>query len=163
MTQFARSYGFPVSEEALAVVARSVRSHVRDLEGAFKHLMAMQSIAREPIDSETVARHFRDPATVSRKPTDPKTIRDHVAKYFGLQPDALASRSRKREVHYPRQIGMYLTRKHTHASLESIGRLYNRGHASVLNALQSLEKKVASSARVTREVSFIEEKLLEKV
>jgi len=163
MTQFARSYGFPVSEEALAIVARSVRSHVRDLEGAFKRLMALQAIAREPIDSETVGRYFRDPATVSQKPTDPKTVRDHVAKYFGLQPDALASRSRKREVHYPRQIGMYLTRKHTHASLESIGRLYNRGHASVLNALGSLEKKMGSSLRVSREVRFVEEKLLEKV
>ena len=163
MTQFARSYEFPVSEEALAIVAHCVRSHVRDLEGAFKSLMALQSIAREPIDAETVARYFSDPATVSQKPTDAKTIRIHVAKYFGLQPDALASRSRKREVHYPRQIGMYLARKHTHASLESIGRLYNRGHASVLNALGSLEKKMGSSVRVSREVRFIEEKLLEKV
>jgi len=163
MTQFARSYEFPVSEEALAIVAHCVRSHVRDLEGAFKSLMALQSIAREPIDAETVTRYFSDPATVSQKPTDAKTIRIHVAKYFGLQPDALASRSRKREVHYPRQIGMYLARKHTHASLESIGRLYNRGHASVLNALGSLEKKMGSSVRVSREVRFIEEKLLEKV
>jgi chromosomal replication initiator protein len=163
MTQFARSYGFPVSEEALAIIARCVRSHVRDLEGAFKRLMALQSIAREPIDAETVARHFSDPATVCRKPTDPKVIRDHVARYFGLQPDALASRSRKRAVHYPRQIGMYLTRKHTHASLESTGQLYNRGHASVLNALRSLDQKMGSSVRVSREVRFIEEKLLEKV
>jgi len=163
MSHLARSCGFPVSEEALAIVARCVCSHVRDLEGAFNRLMALQSIGREPMDSETVARHFSDPATVSRKPTDSKTIRDHVAKYFALQPDALASRSRKREVHYPRQIGMYLSRKHTHASLESIGRLYNRGHPSVLNALRSLEKKMGSSARVSREVRFIEEKLLEKV
>jgi len=163
MSQFARSCRFPVSEEVLAVVARCVRSHVRDLEGAFNRLMALQSIAHEPMDSETVARHFRDSATLPQRPSDGKTIRDHVAKYFGLQPDALASRSRKREVHYPRQIGMHLTRKHTHASLESIGRLYNRGHASVLNALRSLEKKMDSSARVTREVRFIEEKLLEKV
>lgn len=163
MTQFARSYEFPVSEEVLAIVARCVRSNVRDLEGAFNRLMALQAIAREPIDTETVARHFGDPATVSQKPTDLKTIRDHVARYFGLQPDALASRSRKREVHYPRQIGMYLARKHTHASLESIGQLYNRGHASVLNALGSLERKMGSSVRVSREVRFIEEKLLEKV
>ncbi len=163
MSQLARSCGLPVSDEALAIVARCVRSHVRDLEGAFNRLMALQSLAHEPIDPETVDRYFRDPATLSRKPTDRKTIRDHVAKYFGLQPDMLASRSRKREVHYPRQIGMYLTRKHTHESLESIGRLYNRGHASVLNALRSLEKKMGSSARITREVRFIEEKLLERV
>jgi chromosomal replication initiator protein len=163
MTQFARAYGFPVSEETLATVARCVRSHVRDLEGAFKRLMALQSIAREPIDSETVARHFRDPATVSRTPANLTTIRDHVARYFGLEPDELASRSRKRAVHYPRQVGMYLSRRHTEASLESIGRLYNRGHASVLNALQSLEKRMVSNARMTREVRFIEEKLLERI
>jgi chromosomal replication initiator protein len=125
--------------------------------------MALQSIGHEAIDQETVDRHFKGSPCVSRQPTDPGKIRDHVARYFGLEPETLASRSRKREVHYPRQIGMYLTRRHTHASLESIGRLYNRGHASALNALRSLEKKMGSSARIAREVGFIEEKLLERL
>jgi chromosomal replication initiator protein len=110
-----------------------------------------------------VDRFFRDSATPARKPVGAKAIRDHVAKYFGLPPRMLASRSRQRKVHYPRQIGMHLARKHTQESLESIGQLYNRGHASVLNALRSLEKKMGISARIAREVRFIEEKLLEKI
>ncbi len=162
LRQFAGSCGFSVSEETLGAVARCIRSHVRDLEGAFKRLMALQSIARQPIDPETLGRHFGDHAAPSRRQTDRKAIRDHVARYFDLPPEALASRSRKRNVHYPRQIGMYLTRKHTHESLESIGRLYNRGHASVLNALRTLEIRMASSARIAREIRFIEEKLLER-
>ncbi len=163
LNQFVRDCGLAVSQEALAAVARCVRSHVRDLEGAFKRLMALQTLTREAIDPETVERHFLDPTSLAQRPTDQKKIRNHVAKYFGIQPEKLASRSRKREVHYPRQVGMYLARKHTHASLESIGRLYGRGHASVLNALRSLETKMASNTRVAREVRFIEEKLLETV
>jgi chromosomal replication initiator protein len=163
LRQLAGSCGLPVSEECLAAVARCVRSHVRDLQGAFKRLMALRSLAREAIDPETVERHFGDLPSASGRPIDPKRIRDHVAGYFGLPPERLASRSRKRDVHYPRQVGMYLARKHTHASLESIGRLYNRGHGSALNALQSLEKKMRSNPRVAREVGFIEEKLLEQL
>jgi chromosomal replication initiator protein len=159
----ADSCGIRAPEEALAVVARSVRSHVRDLEGAFKRLMALASLAHEPIDPQTVERHFGHAANLLKKPADRAKIRDHVAAYFGLQPERLGSRSRKREIHYPRQIGMYLTRKHTNESLEAIGRLYNRGHASVLNALQSLERKILSNARIEREVRFIEEKLLERI
>lgn len=161
--QFARTFGLQASDEVLEAVARNVRSHVRGLEGACKRLLALQSLAHESIDLETVERFFRNPAIPSRKPADPRTIRDHVAKYFDLAPGMLSSRSRQTTVHYPRQIGMYLARKHTQASLASIGHLYNRGHASVLNALRSLEKKMRISARVTREVGFIEEKLLEKI
>ncbi len=161
LQQLALSSGLAVSEEVLAVVARCVRSHVRDLEGAFKRLMALQTLTGEGLAPETAEHHFRDPASPAQRPTDLKTIRDHVAKYFGLPPETLAARSRKRDVHYPRQVGMYLARKYTHASLDSIGRLYNRGHASVLHALRSLETKMGSSARIAREVRFIEEKLLE--
>jgi chromosomal replication initiator protein len=163
MNRLAQSSGLLVSDETLSVVARRVCSHVRDLEGACKRLIAMQRLSQQPIDPETVDRLFRDPSCTLGRPTDRKTIQDHVAKYFALDPTLLASRSRKRNVLYPRQIGMYLTRKHTEESLESIGQLYNRDHASVLHALRSLEKKMKSSARVTREVQFIEDKLLEKL
>ena len=163
MHRLAHSSGLTFSEETLAIVARRVRSHVRDLEGAFKRLMAMQSLSQQHIDPETADGIFREPTYASRRPIDRRTIQTHVAKYFGLEPDLLASRSRKRNVLYPRQIGMYITRKHTHESLESIGKLYNRDHASVLHALRSLEKKMVSSARIAREVQFIEDKLLEKL
>ena len=161
LNRFTQSSGIQVSEEILAIVARHVCSHVRDLEGAYKRLMAMRSLGHQEIDPETVGRLFRSPAYAPRKPIDPKTIQDHVAKYFALDPATLASRSRKRKVLYPRQIGMYLTRKHTHESLESIGHLYNRDHASVLHALRSLENKMRATARIAREVQFIEDKLLE--
>lgn len=161
MNQFAKASGIPVSQETLAMVARFVRSHVRDLEGAFNRLMAIQSLSHEPIDPETIDRIFRTPGYTPRKPVDPKKIQGHVAKYFGIDPAQLSSRSRQRKVHYPRQIGMYLARTHTHGSLESIGNLYNRNHASVLHAIRSLEQKMRSNARVSREVRFIEDKLLE--
>ena len=161
LKQFAESSGIPVPEETLAVVARCVRTHVRDLEGAYKRLIAMQAYARHPIDPKSADRLFHIPACDPAQPIDGKAIRDHVAKCFGLDPARLSSRSRRRSVLYPRQIGMYLTRKHTHQSLECIGQFYDRDHASVLNALRSLEKQMETSAKITREVRFIEDKLLE--
>lgn len=163
MRQLARCSEIPIAEETLAVVARRVCSHVRDLEGAFKRLTALQSLSHEPVDPETLTSLFGHPATIHRKPTDCRTILVHVAKCFGLDPEALCSRSRKRTVHYPRQIGMYLSRKHTHESLESIGHIYNRDHASVLHALRSLQEKMRSSTRIAREVQFIEDRLLENL
>jgi chromosomal replication initiator protein len=161
LSQFSQSSGNQVSEEILAIVARHVCSHVRDLEGAYNRLIAMRSLAHQEINPKTVDQLFSIPSYAPRKPIDPRTIQDHVSRYFALDPALLASRSRKRKVLYPRQIGMYLTRKHTHESLDSIGRLYDRDHASVLHAIRSLEKKMRTTARVMREVQFIEEKLLE--
>ncbi len=160
LSRFAHASGLPLPDETIAAVARRVRSHVRDLEGAFGRLAALHRFSRRPPRPEEVERLFEGLHPATHPPLNHRTIKEHVARYFGLDPEVLSSRSRKRRILYPRQIGMYLARKYTCESLESIGALYDRDHASVLHAVRSLERKMAAQPRVAREVEFIEQKLL---
>jgi chromosomal replication initiator protein len=162
LNQLAHSSGLHFSNEAMPVLAGRVRSHVRDLEGAFKRLTALHTLFDNPIDTETVEQLFPDSHDFVRRAHSPRTIMRHVARYFGVSPEQLASRSRKRTALYPRQVAMYLSRKHTYESLETIASLYKKDHTSVLYAIRSLEKKMAATARISREVHFIEQKLLEE-
>jgi len=153
--------GAPIPQDALDTVARLVRSNVRDLEGAFHRLAAAQRFLRHAPPAETVHGLMRQYMGQQCGLLTLKEIRDHVARYFGLPPEDLSSRSRHSRVLQPRQIAMYLSRKHTDAPLHAIGTLYRRDHSSVLYAVRSLKSKMERTPRVQREVLFVEEKLLE--
>ncbi len=160
--QLCRSAGLSFPEGTMEMLARIVRSHVRDIEGAFRRAVALQALLRHSMDPDTLETHFRDlPGGIRGIPTLEK-IGNHVAQYYGLSSEVLSSRSRQTKVLYPRQVAMYLSRKHTPESLESIGKHYNRDHSSVLYAMKSLEKKTARSQRLLRELRFLEERLLDK-
>lgn len=162
LRQFARSAKVSLPEETFEVLARVVPSHVRDLEGAFHRAIALQTFLSQPLDPQTLEMHLRDLPGSHFGSLTLERIATHVARYYELPSEALASRSRHKKVLYPRQVAMYLSRKHTHESLEAIGKQYNRDHSSVLYAIKSLETKTARSPLLLRELRFLEERLLEK-
>ncbi len=84
-----------------------------------------------------------------------EAIRELVSCKFKVSTEELKSRSRKRAVTFPRQVGMYLARKHTDESLADIGRLYNRDHSTVLYAIKVINRDVAGKEAVRRQVEMV--------
>ncbi|MCP4668586.1 MAG: chromosomal replication initiator protein DnaA [Deltaproteobacteria bacterium] len=67
-----------------------------------------------------------------------------TANYFNLSVSDLLSNSRKQVFCYPRQIGMYLSRKLTGLSYKEIGRMFgNKDHSTVVYAVTSIKKAIA--------------------
>jgi chromosomal replication initiator protein len=54
---------------------------------------------------------------------------------------------------------MYLSRRYTDHSLQTIGRSFNRYHATTLHALKTVEKGVKENGLVKRHVAFLSEQL----
>jgi chromosomal replication initiator protein len=118
---------------------------VRDLEAALVQLVASASLLRRPIDLPLVEAALRKvQPRGGAGGLDPEHIAEIVAAQFHTTPAALASRSRRREVLLPRQLAMYLSTRHTHASLERIGRAFARNHPSVANAVRAVERALAA-------------------
>jgi len=154
--------GLPIPRPVLETLARLVRSNVRELVGAFHRLSAVHRLFRDSPDPESVEVLLREYTCRSQGALITlEAIQRHVARYFGLSAEDLASRSRHRKVLLPRQIAMYLSRKHTREPLHAIGKLYQRDHSCVVYAVRSLEKSLCRNPRLEREVLFIEGKLLE--
>ena len=82
-----------------------------------------------------------------------------VAAFFGARPEALASRSRRRDVLLPRQLAMYLSHRYTDASLTEIGRALGRDHPSVRNAIKKVEAQVLKNAPLRYQVEALSEKI----
>ncbi|MEW6441507.1 MAG: chromosomal replication initiator protein DnaA [bacterium] len=162
LRQFALTCPIPVCDATLEALADRVRSNVRDLESAFKRMVALHLFSNEPIGPASVAESFRGLPQSRRTPLSVRAILERVARHYEIATEAMTSRSRQRKVLYPRQIAMYLSRKHTCESLEDVGAHFNKDHSTVVYAVKSLEKKLLVSPRLRREVEFIERKVLEQ-
>ena len=71
----------------------------------------------------------------------------------------MKSKPRKRAITFPRQIGMYLTRKLTDQSLADIGALYNRDHSTVLHAIKVITRNRTRKTSVREQLDLLCSKL----
>ena len=80
-----------------------------------------------------------------------------VCKHFDLEPSAIHTKSRKREVVQARQIAMYLAKNHTDFSTSKIGKFIgNKDHATVLHACKTVKGQLEVDKSFSAEVQEIE-------
>jgi ATPase involved in DNA replication initiation len=82
-----------------------------------------------------------------------------VAAYFKQRPDALAARSRRRDVLLPRQLAMYLGHRYTSASLSEIGAVLGRDHSAAANAVRKIERQILECAPLRYQVEALSARL----
>ena len=121
---------------------------MRDLEGVLIQLAASASLLSRPIDLELTEAALRKLAPMRPETgrLDVRSVIDVVARFFQTKPEALASRSRRRDVLLPRQLAMYLCHRYTEASHVTIGRAFDRDHPSVRNAVKVVERRMLERA-----------------
>jgi chromosomal replication initiator protein len=146
--------GVRVPDACLDLLVESLRGSVRDLEGVLIQLVASASLLKRPIDLELTRRalHKVAPTDACRVRLEVGAVVRGVAAFFGTTPAALASRSRRRDVLVPRQLGMYLCRQYTDAPLVAIARAFGREHPSVANAVRRVERAILERAPLRYQV-----------
>ena len=87
-------------------------------------------------------------------------IVETTAEHYHLNPDAIFSRSRLRDIADARQVIMYLTNKHTQLSSPAIGSKLNRKHATVLHGISTIKDRLNYSKELSELINAIEADLL---
>ena len=153
--------GIRLPDACLDLLVDSVRGSVRDLEGVLIQLVASASLLKRAIDPDLTRRalHKLAPMDASRAHLDVGAVVRTVAAFFGTTPEALAARSRRRDVLAPRQLAMYLCREYTEASLAEIARAFGRDHPSVANAVRQVERGILERAPLRYQVEELAARL----
>jgi len=157
LRQKAADGGVRLPDACRELIVESVRGSVRDLEGVLIQLVAMASLLKRPIDPELtlVARRKLAPIAALRRALEIGDVVASVAAYFKQPPDALAARSRRRDVLLPRQLAMYLGHRYTSASLSEIGAALGRDHSAAANAVRKIERRILEHAPMRYQVEAL--------
>ena len=141
-------------------LAGELTDNVRQLESGLIGVAAKGSLLGAKIDvslAESVVKNI----VRRKKAITVSAIKKLVCRHARISEEDLISRSRKQTIVRPRQIAIYLARKYTDQSLQSIGRSFNRYHATALHAIACVKRGMKQDARMRRYVEFLCQKLEE--
>jgi hypothetical protein len=88
------------------------------------------------------------------------TISDQISHDFHLDLDILQSRSREQRIDFARLLAMFLCRKITGASFESVGAHFRRDHSTVMHAFRVIEQRTQRDAAFRLFVGKLEQRIL---
>ena len=155
-----RSQGVDIAPDIIEYIANNITSNIREIEGAFKTISALQMIGTE-VNLETARQALQSviqPGAV--KTLDFPLIMEIVAHYYGVTVDDLKSRQRSQEIVEPRQIAMYLCRKKLNKTLKEIGQAFGgKNHATVLHAYDKIAESILVDASLSEAVANLEMRL----
>jgi chromosomal replication initiator protein len=133
--------------DAAFFIAQRIRSHVRDLEGALKRVIAHSKFTGRPIGVELVKDSLKDLLALQDKLVSITNIQSTVAEYYKIKTSDMMAKRRNRSVARPRQVAMALAKELTNHSLPEIGDAFGgRDHTTVLHACRKIRELRDSNA-----------------
>lgn len=140
-----------LSEDIAAYLAEHMRTDVRRIEGCL-HTLACKAKMLNRAISMDLARETLGECLGHSAPALPELIR-LVCEGFGLTPEDLRSKSRKRGYVQARNALFHLARRHTDLSLQELGRRFNRSHSAVSKGIESLEQEMQRQSHAGRQLA----------
>ncbi|MCP1471515.1 chromosomal replication initiator protein [Sphingobium sp. OAS761] len=150
----------PVPDAVIDFLARSIRSNVRELEGAFNKLVAYGQLTGRSIDLEFAQGMLADAVRASARRITVDEIQKACAAHYRIDAAEMRSKRRARAVARPRQVAMYLAKKMTPRSLPEIGRIFGgRDHSTVIHAVRTIEQLRESNPELDADIRALQRQL----
>ena len=145
----AQERGVQLKEPVAFLVAKRLRSHVRDLEGALNTLIANARFTGREITESFAREVLRDLLTVHDRLITIENIQKTVCEYYKIRMSELLSKRRPRSIARPRQMAMALCKELTQHSLPEIGDAFGgRDHTTVLHACRKIDELCETDGRL---------------
>jgi chromosomal replication initiator protein len=142
------------------LIANSVTSNIRELEGSLVRLLAFSSLTGSEITVDLAKEVLREFLGTPRGPISVTRIQQVVAEAHSVPVEKMKARGRASQIARARQVAMYLTRELTHLSLAQIGEHFGgRDHTTVLHAHRKIAEEVADSSQMQRDIQNLKRTL----
>jgi chromosomal replication initiator protein len=129
-----------LADDVAEYIARSIKSNIRELEGALIRLIAYTSLTEAQMNLPTAQQVLKNIIDTQEKKVTIEQIQKRVGEHFGLRPQDLKVRSNSKVIAFPRQVAMFLVKQLTSASLPEIGRQFGgKHHTTVLHSINKIE------------------------
>jgi chromosomal replication initiator protein len=158
----ARARGVALPDDVALVIAKRMRSNVRDLEGALNTLAARANFLGKPITVDFAQETLRDLLRAQQQAISIPNIQKAVADYYQLRLADLLSKRRTRSLARPRQVAMALAKELTEHSLPEIGDGFGgRDHTTVLHGCRVIRDLMQTDGKLREDWDKLVRKLTE--
>ncbi len=147
-------------DEAAMFIATHLASNIRELEGALTRIEAFASLYQRPIDLDLAKEVLGALVQEKARILTAEGIQKTVASFFNLKVSDLKSPKKHKVLALPRQIAMYLVRKHCQSSFPDIGEKFGgKDHSTVIHACKKIEEKLKTDPTLKNTVQSLEKSL----
>ena len=135
--------------EVAFFIAKRIRSNIRELEGAFRRVLATSNFTGTTISLEFAKEALRDLIALQERTITIDNIQKTVAEYYKIRTSDLLSNRRSRSITRPRQMAMTLSKELTNHSLPEIGAAFGgRDHTTVLHGCRKINELRESDNKI---------------
>ena len=128
-----------VDDDVAFLIAKNLRSNVRELEGALNKVVAYARFHGRQIGLDVAKEALKDILHAHNRQLSIEHIQKTVADYFKIKVADMYSKKRTRVIARPRQVAMWLAKELTPMSLPAIGEAFGgRDHTTVLHACRTI-------------------------
>lgn len=141
-------------------LANTVKSNIRELEGAMIRLGAYGNLMGKPITIDVARKLLSDLMPTARDTVSVERIIHEVAEYYKVLPKEIRSKKRHKTLVTARHMAVYLIRDLTQKSYPEIGReLGGRDHSTAIYSFKLIEERLESDPVISSDVVFLKKKL----
>jgi chromosomal replication initiator protein len=150
-----------VPTDVLSLIAHTVSSNIRELEGALTRLTAYSRLTNTPINISLAEQTLRDVGGDGEKrELSAEFIQEVVAGYYGITVDELKGKKRTANIAFARHVAMYLCYMIMGTPLTKIGQDFGgRDHTTILHAYNKINEEFTKNPHVQEQIKEIERRI----
>jgi chromosomal replication initiator protein len=161
----AQEKNFPLPTDLINLIAATVQSNIRELEGALNKIIAFHQLKNTEPTRETIKSILTSFESQSmRKSLTPKELINTVSDFFDVALSDILGKSREKRLSFPRQIIMFLLREELKMSYPAIGtELGGRDHTTAMHAHTKIQNEIENDLKLKQDIELIKQRLYSAV
>jgi len=150
-----------VPADVIRLLASSISSNIRELEGALTRVLAHAKLTNSQITLALAEKALKDLVNENdKREITVDYVQEAVAEFYKVTVEQLRSKNRTAPVAFARHAAMYLTHKLMNITLEKVGEAFgNRHHTTVINACNVINGELESNDSFRLELLNLEKKI----
>lgn len=152
--------GINLSPTLVDYMAERLNNNIRQIEGVIKKLYAVVSLTGAEVTKDTIEQIISivDPGNIPTSALIEKII-STVSKNYGISADDIKSKKKSENIVNARHICIYIIRKLTDLSLQSIGEIFSRDHSTIISSLNKVDINIKTKKNYEEEINSLIKKI----
>lgn len=157
----AKYHNVNLPDDVANYIAENICNNIREMEGALIKILAFCSLTKEKLTLEVAKAQLTDFVQKNNGVISIENIQKAVSDYFQIKISDLKSQKKYKNIALPRQIAIYLCKKHTSLSLQEIGQKFGgKDHSTVIHSINKITKKLEEDSNLKKHIENINNMLI---